>query len=144
MNIPSRFYFNEPKVEEERKLTHMQQKVLNCIFLRHHDGFVRQKRLEQLLNVTDNFIIPYAIQLLGEYVVEILWILDRHINSSSIESYVRFTNENQRFWQLTQNRVVSYWNEHYRHQYPNLKDYIGQQIINRLNMANAQLAASRH
>lgn len=142
--IPSRFYFDEPKVEDERKLTHTQRMVLNCIFLRHHDGFVRQKRLEQLIGVTDSFIIPYSVKLLGEYVAEILWILDKQINSSTIESYVKFINENQGFWELTKNRVVSYWNEYYRHQYPNLNNYIGQQIINRLNLVNAQLAASRH
>jgi len=72
LTIPYRLHFKEPKLEKERLLSPTQKEVLNCIYLRHHNGFIRQKRLEQLVDTTDDFVIPYTFQLLGEYVMEIL------------------------------------------------------------------------
>ena len=136
--IPYRLYFNEPKLEKEKLLSPTQKEILNCIYLRHHNGFVRQKRLEQLVDTTDDFVIPYTLQLLGEYVIEILEVLDRHINNKTIDNYVEFTNENKKYWQQTESRMISYWNEYYRRpKFPKLKDYIGKQIVDRIK-ANAQ------
>ncbi|HEX3166521.1 MAG TPA: hypothetical protein VHQ93_09650, partial [Chitinophagaceae bacterium] len=44
LTIPYRLYFEEPKLEKERLLSPTQKEVLNCIYLRHHNGFIRQKR----------------------------------------------------------------------------------------------------
>jgi hypothetical protein len=45
LKIPCRVYFNEPEVDNEKNLTDLQRTILNCIYLRHHNGFIRQKRL---------------------------------------------------------------------------------------------------
>lgn len=138
LKIPSRVYFNEPQVDKERCLTTLQRTILNCIYLRHHNGFVRQRRLEQLLDSTDYLVVPYTFQLLGEYVIEILEVLDHHINGETIDKYVKFINENKKYWQQTESRMISYWNEYYRRpEFPKLRDYIGKQIVNRIK-ANAQ------
>lgn len=139
LTIPYRLYFNEPKLEKEKDLSPTQKEILNCIYLRHHNGFVRQKRLEQIIDTTDEFVIPYTFQLLGEYVMEILVVLDRHINDKTIDKYIRFIAENKGYWQQTESRMISYWNEYYRR--PNFKklgDYIGKQIVDKLLKANAQ------
>lgn len=141
LKIPSRVYFNEPQADYQNNLTTLQKKILNCIYLRHHNGFVRQKRLEKLLDSTDYFVIPYTFQLLGEYVIEILEVLDRHINDKTKDEYVKFINENKKYWQQTESRMISYWNEYYRRpKFPKLKGYIGKQIVDRIK-ANAQQAA---
>lgn len=133
LTIPDRVYFNEPDAEDERKLTGIQKIILNCIYLRHHDGYIRQRRLEGLLGKSDNWIIPFTIQLLGEYVVEILPVLDRHINDKTIEGYVKFTRENPNYWKQIKNRMISYWNEYYRRQYPKLNDYPGQELEDKIS-----------
>ncbi|MGN6165858.1 MAG: hypothetical protein ACTHOF_15085 [Flavisolibacter sp.] len=133
LTIPYRLYFNEPKLEKENLLSPTQKEILNCIYLRHHNGFVRQKRLEQLVDTTDDFVIPYTFQLLGEYVMEILVVLDRHINDRTIDKYIRFIAENRRYWQQTESRMISYWNEYYRRpNFKKLSDYIGKQIVDKL------------
>jgi hypothetical protein len=137
LTIPCRNYFNEPADEKETQLTALQKTILNCIYLRHHNGFVRQRRLEQLINRDDYFVIPYTFQLLGEYVVEILEVLEAHVNSTTITNYVKFINENKKYWQQTESRMISYWNAYYRQRFPKLKDYVGKQIIDSIK-ASAQ------
>jgi len=138
LKIPYRIYFDEPPAEKEKQLTLLQKTILNCIYSRHHNGFVRQRHLEQLVDGNDYFVIPYTFQLLGEYVIEILEVLDRHVNDKTISNYIKFINENPKYWQQTESRMISYWNEYYRRpKFPKLKDYIGQQIVDRIK-ANAQ------
>ena len=132
LSIPYRIYFNEPVIEEENKLTDIQKTILNCIYLRHFDGYLRQRRLENLVDKNDNWIIPFTIQLLGEYVFEILQVLDKHINDKTIGSYVKFIRENPKYWKQTESRMISYWNENYRRQFPKLKIYLGRQLVNRI------------
>lgn len=138
LNIPYRLYFNEPDKEDEAKLTDTQETILNCIYLRHHNGHLRENHLRQLLNKNDYWVIPFTLQLLGEYVLEILEVLDKHINDKNICSYQRFAKENPKYWQKTENRMISYWNEYYRRpKFPILKNYIGHQMVNRIKKANA-------
>lgn len=136
--IPYRIYFNEPDFEKENKLTDIQKTILNCIYLRHFDGYLRQRRLENLVDKNEKWITPYTTQLLGEYVFEILQVLDKHINDNTIDNYVKFIRDNPKFWMQTESRMISYWNEYYRRPtFPKLKDYIGKQIIDRIKKANA-------
>lgn len=130
--IPYRLYFNEPDIEKENKLTDIQKTILNCIYLRHHDGFLRQRRLEKLIDKNENWVVPFTLQLLGEYVFEIVQVLDKHIIANTIDNYGRFVEENPKYWQQTESRMISYWNEYYRRQFPKLKDYLGRQIVDRI------------
>ena len=114
LNIPYRLYFNGPDKKDEAKLTGTQGTILNCIYLRHHDGHLRERRLRQLLDKNDYWVIPFTLQLLGEYVLEILEVLGKHINDKNIRNYQRFTKENPKYWQQTESRMISYWNEYYR------------------------------
>ena len=131
--IPYRLYFNEPDKEKEDKLTDNQKTILNCIYLRHQDGFLRQKRLEKLIDNKEYWILPFMFQLLGEYVFEILVVLEKHISEKNIEDYIRFKLENPQYFQQTESRMISYWNEYYRQpQFPKLKDYIGKKLIDKI------------
>jgi len=135
LKIPYRLYFNEPDTEKESKLSDTQKTILNCIYLKHHNGYLRQRRLEKLIDKSEYWITPYTIQLLGEYVFEILEVLDRHINDKNIDNYKRFVKENPKYFQQTESRMISYWNAYYRRQkFPKLKDYIGYRIVNRIKL----------
>jgi hypothetical protein len=137
--IPKRVYFDEPSGIDD--LSNLQKTILNCIYLRHYNGFVRQHSLELLINSMDYFVVPYIFQLLGEYVVEILFVLDKHINNETIDSYLRFIAENKQYWQQTESRVGSYWNEYYRTlpKYKKFSNYIGKQIVERIKKSQSKI-----
>ena len=144
LKIPDRIYFNEPAPGKREHLTTTQKTILDCLYTRHHNGFVRQRKLEQLMGKSSDFIIPYTIQLLGEYVLEIIEDLQNHIFSGNSDKYVNFIRENPAYWIKTKCRVTSYWNAYYRHpQYPDYatpkygsrEEYIGQVIVNGLEKA---------
>lgn len=132
LTIPYRLYFDEPDIDSENILTDRQKSILNCIFLRHHNGYLREKRLKKLVHKDEKWVIPFTIQLLGEYVYEILEVLDEHINEKTINDYRSFTEENSKYWQQTESRMISYWNEYYRRKFPKLKEYLGTALVKRI------------
>lgn len=131
LTIPYRAYFNEPELEKERTLTDRQKSILNCIFLRHHNGYIRQSRLEKIENI-EYWVTPFTFQLLGEYVIEILEVLDEQLDDNKLENYKRFAIENSKYYQQTESRMISYWNEYYRHRFPKLKNYVGRIIFDQI------------
>jgi hypothetical protein len=86
-----------------------------------------------LIKTNEYWSIPFTIQLLGEYVYEIIEVLDSHINKNTLDNYCKFIEENPRYWHKTESRMVSYWNEYYRYKIPKLKDYIGYELVKRIN-----------
>ncbi|MBG8552115.1 hypothetical protein [Hymenobacter guriensis] len=133
LKIPCRLWFNEPNCDREAALTCLQKTILNCIYLRHSNGFIRQRRLEKLVDTTDYFVTPFVFQLLGEYVLEILFVLDRHINEHTLNNYLKFIGENKEYSQKTESRMISYWNAYYRRlKYKKINDYIGKKVIDKL------------
>jgi len=138
LKIPVRIYFNEPKEQTEKELTEIQKDILNCIFTRHHNGFVREKRLKNISEKPEKWKTPFLVQLLGEYIYELLPIIDKKVNNNTLEYYREFKTENPKYWQQTESRIASYWNEYYRYKFPKLKDYLGIEIINRIKKTNAQ------
>ena len=132
LTIPYRVYFDEPNPELEKNLTDKQKDILNCIYLRHHNGYLREKRLNLLSNNSGKWTIPFVIQLIGEYVYELLPIIDKKINEKTLDFYAEFREENPKYYQQTESRMISYWNEYYRHKFPKLKEYLGFRIIERI------------
>ena len=134
LEIPYRVYFNEPDEQIEKKLTQKQLAILNCIYLRHHNGFVRQKRLEKLIGLNEYWITPFVFQLLGEYVIEILDVIDRQTNDELIENFKHFVIDNPKYSVQTESRMISYWNEFYRKANPKLNRYVGRIIMDKIKL----------
>lgn len=130
--IPYRLYFDEPSESKEEELTEIEKEILNCIYLRHCNGYLREKRLKNLMKSQNEFVIPFTIQLLGEYVFEILENLDKHISGPNLSLYQKFVKENPRYWQITESRVGSYWNAYYRHKSHRFKNYLGYKLIRKI------------
>lgn len=131
LSIPNRLYFNEPELEKEQKLTNSQKVILNCIYLRHHNGYVRQSRLKKI-NSNEYWITPFTFKLLGEYVLEILEVLDEQLDNNKLENYKRFAIENPKYHLQTESRMISYWNEYYRRRFPKLRLYLGRIIFDHI------------
>ena len=132
LKIPYRLYFNEPSKKDEDILSTTQKTILNCIFLRHFNGYIRERRLKNLIQNTEAWVIPFIFQLIGEYVYEIFETLSEHITENTHQSYINFANQNPEYFQLTKNRVISYWDAYYRSKYPKLNQYLAYKIINKI------------
>lgn len=129
--LPSRIYTAENLKTSEINLTKKQQTILNCLYLTHNDGYLRQEKLKLLKDNFEDFVIPFKMKILGEYVMEILTDLEKHIDEKSIKDFVFFISQNPNYWKLTKNRIVSYWGEYYKRKCK-LEDYVGQNIMNLL------------
>lgn len=137
LTIPYRVYFDEPNIYREKNLTENESCILNCIYSRHGDGYIRQKRFGKLVSSKSRLVVPFAAQLLGEYLISILELIDEHVNESTINNYSKFAKENPKYWDTTKSRMVSYWDAYYRYKEPKLKKYIGSILINRIEQWNS-------
>jgi hypothetical protein len=129
--IPSRIYNEEPGTEFERALSGTQQMILHCLYSRHHDGRVRQRHLEQITASGEPWVVPFVVQLAGEYVLEIIESIGRGLpglaepGSTQRRLYGEFIARNPAFFARTERRVVSYWSCYYRWKYRAFGTYPG-------------------
>lgn len=72
LELPQRVYFGEYNTQS---LTLVQEQMLNCLYLCHCNGYLREDYLRELLIVKENFILPFIAKLLGDYVIEIVKVL---------------------------------------------------------------------
>lgn len=137
ITIPNRIYSAEPETTTGKDLTEHQKIILNCLYLLHSNGYVRQARLRLLQSRTEYFIVPFVFNLVGEYVSEILYDIDSMIDDNTIPIYRRFIEENPVYFKKTESRVISYWNEYHRK--VKMKEYVGYQLIKKLKNQNSTL-----
>lgn len=121
VRIPSRVYFPVPAPSQTSGLSEVERRIVECIYTRHHDGRVRQRYLEAVLSADEAWVAPFVVQLLGEYLLEILQVLGR--NDLRRPSIVAFAAENPAFMFLTRQRAISYWNCYHQHRFPKRRDY---------------------
>lgn len=133
--IPERIYYNEPYLSSYSLLTDRQQAILNCLFTRHENGFIRENHVRKMMDQTSpyNWIVPYLIRLTGEYVIEILEVIKNNFNNLEKTEIKSFIAENNKFYNTIESRVVSYWDCYYRSKYPEKRDYVGFEIIHYFN-----------
>ena len=99
---------------------------------------------ESISGLSDAWVPPFVIRLIGEYVIEIL--ADIRAGLSDLEAhgtahrtqYATFVAADPNFMALISARVISYWNCYYRFDYPSFADYPGFQLISILRRAPAQ------
>lgn len=53
LTVPYRLYNPEPAEDVTGRLSATQAKILHCLYTRHHDGHVRQRHLNQIIDATD-------------------------------------------------------------------------------------------
>ena len=129
VSIPCRIYFDEPK--NTTKLNEGEKNILNGIYSRHDNGFVRQKYIEKMIENKNYWVTPFFIQLFGEYIYRIIEIFNEYL-TNNLDNCIRFINENQKYWRKIESKVASYWNEYYREEYPVYSKYLGKEIINKI------------
>jgi hypothetical protein len=124
LTIPDRLYNPEPAADLVGRLSAVQVKILHCLYTRHHDGYVRQRHLREIIDATDPWIVPFVVQLIGEYVLDIVITIKEGLadldlpGSPHHQVYGRFAADNSDYICLTSQRVASYWNCYYRGKFP--------------------------
>jgi hypothetical protein len=113
VTIPYRVHFDPPLIPVAL-FDFRQRELVDCLLTRHSDGFVRQRHLVRILGLRHNWIPPFVIQLAGEYVVEILRVINQSLPLLDSSAYQEFINRNPSFLDLTEQRITSYWDCYYR------------------------------
>jgi hypothetical protein len=113
VSIPYRLYHDAASIKTD-KLSSTQKNLVDCILTRHHDGYVRQKYLAQIAGSNHAWVPPFVVQLVGEYVVEILRDIETNLGNLDKSLYAQFLRANPDFLALTEQRVISYWDCYYR------------------------------
>lgn len=131
LQIPERIYNEELAEIVFEALDFEKRLIVSCLYTRHHNGFVRQKYTEFLLaHVFDEaWMLPYIVKLAGEYVIEIVLLIDSHKLRIPTLALRKFYIENEAFMELTRQRMISYWDVYYREQMPRAKQYIGVKLF---------------
>lgn len=111
--LPQRIYY-VPPVLQTLRLNALQTEILDCLFTRHHDGFVRQIHLERIIRSRNAWIPCFVVRLVGEYVVEILQVIHENLTHLDTSVYADFLRSNLEFLDLIEQRVLSYWDCNYR------------------------------
>ncbi|MFK4116576.1 hypothetical protein [Streptomyces longwoodensis] len=144
--IPERLYSDEPPTDAVASLSSRQQQLLHCLYSRHCDGMVRQRHLEKFVGSTEPWVVPFVVQLVGEYVLELLVVIRDELRDLAAPgtcghlAYGQFLVDNPAFFARTQRRVVSYWNCNYRHAHASFQGYPGCTILDLLRSAASDRA----
>lgn len=141
--IPNRVYFFQRVlwgIGDER--TALDNGIAWCIGTRHHSGYVREGCLRHLLSAPQAWMAPFVVQLIGEYVVEIVQPIAAALAAPDPRlraALAGFVRENPRHLDTIERRVISYWSYYYRGQYPDRACYPGALAVARLRaMAQEQ------
>jgi hypothetical protein len=132
--IPSRLYMGSTPCHSRGPEHPLENAIVSCLYTRHHDGHVRERFLKELLPVRTVWQVPFVIQLVGEYVVELVTIIEDALADGMESTFASFLQENQTFMTLTRQRAISYWNCYHRSQWPQLSSYPGMRVLRRLEV----------
>lgn len=124
--IPYRIY-HDPTSIDSTCLSQTQGELLACLLTRHHNGFIRHANLTRILESDHEWIPPFIVQLVGEYVIEIVRSIADRVDCLNPDLYRAFIVRNPAFYGNTKARVVSYWNCYYREE--RKEDYAGFQVL---------------
>ena len=75
--------------------------ALACLYTRHNDGHVRERHLRAVIRSSADWVPPFIVQLLGEYVIEIHRVIESNVDCLGQESYLRFVAKNPVFMKAT-------------------------------------------
>lgn len=106
--------------------------VIDCLLTRSTDGYVRQSSLRRILRVVEPWIVPYAVLLSGEYVVEIIEDMVAALPALDRDAYVGFVRENRPLMRLLTSKATSYWNCYCRQSFPDRRGYPGLTFLREL------------
>jgi hypothetical protein len=137
--FPYRVYYTPGRIESVARSLEGDAKVLAlCLASRHHDGRIREAAVKDSHFVLNAWSTPFAIQLLGEYVVEIGIAVEDQISKFGAKPFIKFARENQPFMETTLRRAISYWDCYHRNVYKNLIEYPCYRALQSIHAASSE------
>ncbi|MDY0744764.1 hypothetical protein SNE35_09605 [Paucibacter sp. R3-3] len=110
-----------------------------CLGTRHWDGHVREECLRRLISTDRPWVAPFFVQLLGEYVIEIVEVIAEAVRLATVQDLCGFARENPKFMALTRQRATSYWDCYFRRRFGSLQTYPAIAVLNAIDvMARSQ------
>ena len=94
-----------------------------CLGTRHCDGYVREEYLREIVAMDRPWVVPFIVQLIGEYVIEIVEVIASAISVVDAGRFSKFALENPEFMATTRRRATSYWDCYHRGRFPKLQTY---------------------
>ena len=141
--IPTRLYFDASLLETNSGRDARQRAMLWCLGTRHHDGHVREQCLRHLLADLQEWMAPFVVHLIGEYVDEIIELIDAALATLDPRMgavFARFARDNPRYIDTIERRTISYRPADYDTRSGRSSDYPGARAVARLR----QLALTVH
>ena len=126
LELPQRVYFGEYNTQS---LTLVQEQMLNCLYLCHCNGHLREYYLRKILEVKEDFALPFISKLFGDYVIEILEVLHYKLPNNTRDKLRDFFRENPSYQKRIDSRIASDWDLFYKNAYPDFKKYVGYQLF---------------
>lgn len=130
LRIPYRVYYDRDLLRREIGNSRGSAKhILLCLGTRHYDGYLRQECHRELLENDVPWLVPYLVQLAGEYVVEIAEDVGHAIVERDPACLRAFALRNPEYLATLARRVTSYWSCYYRQAYPEFHCYPGARVL---------------
>lgn len=130
IEFPYRIYFIDIDSKEINDLTDKQKEILYCIYTRSNNGYVREKYLKKLFQIDfDDWAISFIVKICDEYVIEILELIYNQLKERDNSDIQNFCLENKVTIYKSYSRMISYWNEFYRHKENHFHKYVGRKIF---------------
>lgn len=140
ITIPYRVYFPEMSADGLDGLTKDQKAILAAIMTRHHSGYQREIWAEQLAAVPSTWTTPFMALLLGDYVREVLAVIERNVNSEWGQLLQEFAAKNPEWRRPLNHRILTYWDIYYRWLIPSLTEYPGYKVAERFGLWDKKVA----
>ncbi|KQV53026.1 hypothetical protein ASC95_09655 [Pelomonas sp. Root1217] len=94
-----------------------------CLGTRHWNGYIREECLRRLISTDFPWAAPFLVQLLGEYVIEIVEVIAEAVRQATIQNLSDFARANPKFMAITRQRATSYWDCYFRRGFRSLQTY---------------------
>jgi len=134
ITVPSRVYFTEMHPADFGDLTRTQTAILAAIMTRHLSGYQREEWSEPLSTHPADWTTPFVALLMGDYVREILAMIERNMATEWQPLFRDFADNNPEWRRSLTHRIVTYWDMYYRRLIPRLPDYPGYRVAERLGL----------
>lgn len=138
-SFPDRVYYKTDRiVAVTQELQGEARELALCLASRHHNGHVREASIRNPYLLRSSLVIPFSVQLLGEYVVEIGKAIEEQMATLGLQPFIDFAKENPRFVETTRRRAISYWDCYYRRDYLSLRDFPCYRAIQSIILASRE------
>ena len=135
VQIPVRLYYPRSELLAVSSRQDDQGLIAACLGTRHADGYVREACLRRLLPVQQPWALPFILHLLGEYVHEIVQLIDLHFQHADLTMYLAYLDQNSAHFRDIERRAVSYWDIYHRRGCPKWTEYPANHAFQALRLA---------